>query len=71
MIRRMPVIGSSLITSWLSTGGRRPVVEEPEPGRPVEHEPDLGLRRRQALAGADEPGTPAQRQLSISSLIAA
>src|SRR6185312_403234 len=30
--------------------------DEPEAWRPTEHEPYLGLRHRQALAGADEPG---------------
>ena len=50
----MPVDGSSLTTR--SFGSGRAVARQPqaEPGRALEHEPELGLRRRQQLAGADE-----------------
>ena len=49
----IPVDGSSLTTSWFGSmlALERP---EPEPGRMLEHEPQLRLRHRQALAGADE-----------------
>ena len=50
---RTPVVGSSLTTSWSGSGGATPGVEA-EARRALEHEPQLGLRDRQALAGADE-----------------
>ena len=50
---RTPVDGSSLITNWFGSGPR---LErgEPEPRRVLEDEPDLRLRDRQPLSGADE-----------------
>ena len=50
---RIPVVGSSLTTSWFGSGWRDRM-REPEPGRVLEDEAELGLRDRQPLAGADE-----------------
>ena len=51
---RTPVVGSSLTTSWFGSGTARPSSSKPSSRRMLEDEPELGLRHRQALAGADE-----------------
>ena len=52
----MPVVGSSLTIELVGVGPPGPRLGESQPRRLLEDDPQFGLGRRQALAGADEEG---------------
>ena len=72
MIRRIPVVGSSLITSWLSIGSRIPCIEmKPSRGGRLNTSRTSVWVTGSRLPVRMNQGTPDQRQLSISSRSAA